>query len=190
MEALGPYHSRCVNSTPKLTQTVLIKETPCNNNNDNNLDHFFFRKAGTDDETLRQFLLYAQARPCRNRQWSIRPVYRVDYHWRIKHIQLDFEGSTGCWAIIQHLIPCTADDRPVGSGVFHLDLPGVTAFCCTMKETLAAINSIVPFVPSIMDRLAFERHLWKTLHRSEFIGDHVHAAAVRRKMDMMRMSVM
>ena len=137
-----------------------------------------------DEQPLRDFLLYAQART-RRRKWTIWPVYNSAH-------QIDtLEVTYGVLGLIEkvnveYTIPTirnrSAIGHPEGNGLIWLGIMHVSAYCATMADAVAALDALVPYIPILHEHR--QGHLeWITLrnHLRQCLGsDPVRVAAVRR----------
>ena len=158
----------------------------------------------TEDERLRQFLLYAQPRA---RGWTIsggycsgEPHARGRFHLINLRVEFDhyIENSItdeGAKLRVEYVVPTnhqgttslTGDEGP---GFYWLDCPSVSAFCPTMAEALQAIHAITPYIPTtlrhraaLIQRFALQQYVQGCLRLSGG-SDPIREAALRRKTDI------
>jgi hypothetical protein len=151
------------------------------------------------EEALCGLLLYAQARS-RGKPWSMEAKYETG---DIVCLQVEYDahrawGGERVWnhslLHVHYVVPVSScwgrgcddpllPDGPEGRGLYLLDLPRITALCLTMAEALHAINSVAPYIPtvlSIMERYALHEHLRRCLLGT---SDPIRAAALQRALD-------
>jgi hypothetical protein len=116
----------------------------------------------TDDERLRQLMLYAQAKS-RGQGWTIEGTYcsRGDPNGRFHLVNLEVEydarhRNAHTLMHVEYVVATneqghtTSRTGSEGPGFYWLDLPSVTAFCPTMADALYAINAIAPYIPEFL----------------------------------------
>ena len=103
---------------------------------------------GEDDEALREFLLYAQARCRTGARWTITGVYQdpAERH-RLTFLRVEFEAHPNEEMHVEYVVPVAAGGAALfshaeGAGLLWLDLlRDGCAFCPTMAEALRAIEA-------------------------------------------------
>jgi hypothetical protein len=92
------------------------------------------------------------------RGWSMQPSVSWDQNeqFNITCLRVDFDTG-GVRMFVFYLFPLINDipmlvDGGEGLGLFVLELPLISAYCRTMAETIAAIDAVAAYIPTLILR--------------------------------------
>ena len=108
-----------------------------------------------NEDRLLDFWLRVQARGCK--RWSMQPSqsWNQQERFQINVLRVDFESRIRIF--IYYLLPLINDtpmlmDGGEGRGLFVLELPLISAYCPTVSEAIAAIDSVSSYIPTLILR--------------------------------------